>query len=353
MKKRLWQTMLGLLALWWLVSAATPAWASQANPQAALVKFVSQKLTGKYGIYTNYLAQAGSDEHVATGHQYLSESAGYYLQYLAQTKQNRKFRAFYAQTKRTFYRQQVFLYRFDPKQPGKYRVNATIDDLRIIAALMTYDQRNHTTKYQKEIKTLYQGLRRQVQQDGLLTDMYSLTERTHNQEVTLCYQNLAVLKKLDPQSYRQALCVVQGGRIGAHGPLYYQSYRLNMKKYAQSQLVTPQLLITFLHLAEVGKLPPASLHWLKQQVTKQTLYNAYTTTGRVKDRNTSAANYALAMLIGQEVGDQALTNTAKQALLAMQVTDANSAIYGSFGDPQTKQVYSFNELTALVALNQS
>ena len=71
--------MLGLLALWWLVSAATPAWASQANPQAALVKFVSQKLTGKYGIYTNYLAQAGSDEHVATGHQYLSESAGYYL----------------------------------------------------------------------------------------------------------------------------------------------------------------------------------------------------------------------------------------------------------------------------------
>ena len=99
--------MLGLLALWWLVSAATPAWASQANPQAALAEFVNQKLTGKYGIYTNYLAQAGPDEHVATGHQYLSESAGDYLQYLAQTKQNRKFRAFYAQTKRTFYRQQV------------------------------------------------------------------------------------------------------------------------------------------------------------------------------------------------------------------------------------------------------
>lgn len=36
----------------------------------------------------------------------------------------------------------------------------------------------------------------------------------------------------------------------------------------------------------------------------------------------------------------------------MQVTDAHSAIYGSFGDPQTKQDYSFNELTALVALNQ-
>lgn len=34
--------------------------------------------------YTNYLAQAGPDEHVATDHQYLSESAGYYLQYLAQ-----------------------------------------------------------------------------------------------------------------------------------------------------------------------------------------------------------------------------------------------------------------------------
>lgn len=68
----------------------------------ALVHFIDNKLTGKYGIYTNYLAKTGNDDTLATGHQYLSESSGYYLQYLAETKQNKKFRAFYALTKKTF-----------------------------------------------------------------------------------------------------------------------------------------------------------------------------------------------------------------------------------------------------------
>lgn len=42
----------------------------------------------------------------------------------------------------------------------------------------------------------------------------------------------------------------------------------------------------------------------------------------------------------------------KKVLLSMQVTDKKSEIYESFGDSKTKQVYSFNELNALVALNQ-
>ncbi len=68
----------------------------------ALVHFIDNKLTGKYGIYTNYLAKIGNDDTLATGHQYLSESSGYYLQYLAETKQNKKFRAFYAVNEENF-----------------------------------------------------------------------------------------------------------------------------------------------------------------------------------------------------------------------------------------------------------
>lgn len=35
----------------------------------ALVHFIDNKLTGKYGIYTNYLAKIGNDDTLATGHQ--------------------------------------------------------------------------------------------------------------------------------------------------------------------------------------------------------------------------------------------------------------------------------------------
>ena len=318
----------------------------------ALVHFIDNKLTGKYGIYTNYLAKTGNDDTLATGHQYLSESSGYYLQYLAETKQNKKFRAFYALTKKTFYRQGVFLYRFDAKHPDKYQVNATVDDLRIISALMTYDKVNHIKKYQSEVKDLYKKLSIRVKQAGLLTDMYSLDSKTHNQLVTLCYQDLSVLKKLDSRSYHKALRVVEGGKINREVPLYYQSYNLKDKKYAKDKLVTPQLLITFLYLAEVDKLPKDSLNWVKQKVDTQTLYNAYSVTGKAEDKSTSAANYAIAMMIGNTVHDDQLYDAAKKVLLSMQVTDKKSEIYGSFGDSKTKQVYSFNELNALVALNQ-
>lgn len=350
--RKFWRGLLLMLSGLLLINVAIPTVAASVNANQALVQFIEHKMTGKDGIYTNYLATSNADDSVATGHQYLSESAGYYLQYLAQTKQKRKFRAFYKQTKRTFYRQSVFLYRFDPHHPEKYQVNATIDDLRIIAALLKYDDINHTTKYQTEIKRLYKGLSSQVKQAGLLTDMYSLTTHTHNQTVTLCYQDLAILRRLDQKSYRKAVRVVTAGKISHRVPLYYQSYQLKTGHYSQAQLVTPQLLITFLHLAEVGKLPSDSLNWLKQRVATQTLYNAYSLTGQAKNHDTAAANYALALMIGQTVHDQQLSTAAEKVLLTMQVTDQNSPLYGSFGDPQTKQVYSFNELTALVALNQ-
>lgn len=68
-----------------------------------------------------------------------------------------------------------------------------------------------------------------MKQAGLLTDMYSLDSKTHNQLVTLCYQDLSVLKKLDSRSYHKALRVVEEGKISREVPLYYQSYNLKDK----------------------------------------------------------------------------------------------------------------------------
>ena len=89
---------------------------------------------------------------------------------------------------------------------------------------------------------------------SLKLKIYSLDSKTHNQLVTLCYQDLSVLKKLDSRSYHKALRVVEEGKISREVPLYYQSYNLKDKKYAKDKLVTPQLLITFLHLAEISYL---------------------------------------------------------------------------------------------------
>jgi hypothetical protein len=57
------------------------------------------------------------------------------------------------------------------------------------------------------------------------------------------------------------------------------------------------------------------------------------------------------MLSARAVGDNQLYDMAKVRLLRLQVSDKSSAIYGAFGDPATLQVYSFDNLLALTALD--
>ena len=103
----------------------------------------------KAGIYTNFNnEQKKSDK--ATGHDMLSESSGLWLEYLAQTHQNKAFREFYQHTKKYFDQGRQFSYRIDDKTKKKSDVNATIDDLRIIRALQIYAHNTNSEKYRRE-----------------------------------------------------------------------------------------------------------------------------------------------------------------------------------------------------------
>lgn len=63
-----------------------------------------------------------------------------WLLYLAEAHRWRYFRQFYGVTRRTFYKDGQFSYRYDPRSGKRYGVNATLDDLRIIRALLVYAQ---------------------------------------------------------------------------------------------------------------------------------------------------------------------------------------------------------------------
>lgn len=80
-----------------------------------------------------------------------------WLQYLVTTRQWAQFRQFYRQTKATFNENGLFSYRYDPRTKKRYAVNATLDDLRIIRALLTYDQAHHTNHYRQKATQRYQN----------------------------------------------------------------------------------------------------------------------------------------------------------------------------------------------------
>ncbi|RRK11780.1 glycosyl hydrolase family 8 [Lactiplantibacillus garii] len=339
---------------------ATTTYATSADQQKTrhLVKFIRRGLLTKQGLYTNYLDTEKRTQANATGHEMLSESAGMWLQYLATTHQWAAFRSFYAATKKTFDDHGQFSYRYDPRTRKRSRVNATLDDLRIIRALLAYDQAHHTAYYRKEATLRYQTLVNTSIKDGHLVNYYDMQAHKAPTTGNLAYFDLRTLKYFECETakgraaYRKQLIAVKGGYLGDVFPLYAVSYQWTTSQYSDHDLNTSEALETLLHLAEVGQLRTTSRRWLVQRLQQHNLENGYTTTGTVSVQGESAANYALAAAIFATLRDRQHYHQAMQNVWRLQVNQADSVIDGGIGSAKTKQVYSYDNLTALnAALN--
>ena len=142
------------------------------------------------GFVTNYKAHKDQNKtKLATGHDQLSESAGLWLQNLALTGTQRQFDAFYKETKKKFYADGQFTYRINAD--GKRAdVNASIDDMWIISALIEAEQRFKDPKYQKEIKSLVSTFKKQSIQNGVLVDFYDVKTKKPAYQISLYYLDI-------------------------------------------------------------------------------------------------------------------------------------------------------------------
>lgn len=327
--------------------------ANSANQQR-LQKFIKQKLLTKNGLYTSTVNQ-GSQASLASGHDMLSESVGMWLQYLNADKQPREFRTFYSQAKKVFNQGPQFSYRYNPTTHKQYPVNATLDDLRIIKALVVYDAINHTNRYQKESATRFKALASHCIVGGQLVDYYDVNQDQAAKKGSLAYFDLQTLRYFENATdkgkdrYQKQLRVVQNGYLGDVFPLYHASYNWQTKQYSADNLNTSEALEVLLHLAEVGKLKSASKNWLVFQVNKRALKNGYRITGEVANNGQSVANYALAAMIFATIGDRVHYQTAMQLVWKEQIRDKQSPIFGALSNQQAQIAYSFNNLTALNA----
>lgn len=78
----------------------------------------------------------------------------------------------------------------------KYKINATIDDLRIIKSLLVYDKIHKTNFYNNEARNLFQNLKSRVDEESYLTDYYSIRFKKRSENVTLSYQDIQLIKKI-------------------------------------------------------------------------------------------------------------------------------------------------------------
>ncbi|EOH99175.1 hypothetical protein UAY_01952 [Enterococcus moraviensis ATCC BAA-383] len=306
------------------------------------------------GIATNYLAQSEESE-VATGHELLSESSGIYLRNLELTDTKERFDSFYKKTKDLFYEDVQFSYRID-ENGKKYPVNASVDDLRIIRALIGASGHFGLENYQKEIDDVTKNFMDTSMDENVLIDFYDIDHKKKSMDTSLFYIDLKVLgylyKKYDVSSdYLQYhYDLINNGYLSDSFPFYQTKFNHKEEKYENTGTINIiESLLTILHLGEVDLQKQESIDFIKAQVRKGTLFNSYDLNGIPVDKNQSAASYALAALIGVAINDEELYDSAILILNNFQIDEVKNPLYGGFGDIRTKEVFSYNNLMALLA----
>lgn len=320
-----------------------------------LLRFIKENMTDQHGIFTNY-QPSKEDQEMATGHEVLSESAGFMMAFAVSAQMKELFQTEVSKMQRTFDNGKLFSYRYSPLKEKLFPVNATVDDLRIIRVLDHAADVFDDTSWRNLSQTYAKRFSQTNLIDTHLIDFYDSDLEQKNQQITLCYIDLAALKLLPiGDNAREKLVKTQEkilieGYLSDDFPLYQTRYNYESKSYQDSEKVNVvESLISLLHVVRQDKQHAESIDFLKNQTAKGKLHNGYSKNGDVVDDNQSTAAYALVAIIAARIGDVTFYDSAIKQMEKFQVADTHSPFYGAFGNAATQEFYSFDNLLALLA----
>ncbi|WRS28844.1 hypothetical protein U6B65_06885 [Oscillospiraceae bacterium MB08-C2-2] len=328
--------------------------AAPGSPEALCLAFVENHMMAEGGVYTTFQPIASNGE-LAGGREVLSESQGLLLLYYSRVGRQAAFEETLSFVQNHLDSGTLLSYRLGEKGEA-FPVNAAVDDLRIIRGLLEGGQAFSRPEFTQLAQEYGRRFYQTNVQGGIVRDFYDEQYKAASEQSTLCYADLFTMELLaeedsswkKPRSSMEKL--VREGYLGDEFPFYSLRCRIGEKIYEQGELHMAEGLLTVLHLAQVGAVREQTLDWLEQKLASGPLYGRYTPDGQPATQMESTAVYALCVLLGQETGREKLTEAALERMLTFQVTDPKSAVYGGFADPVTEQAYSFDNLTALLAL---
>lgn len=232
-------------------------------------------------------------------------------------------------------------------------VNASLDDLRIVAALLEAEER--WGGYREEIAVreaaLYNAC---VRGDGLLADYAVLEEGFPLGGVTLCYLDVTALTRLADYAERwqpvrdKAAELLQNGVISEEFPLYYPRYDPDTASYAGEQLQMNEAMVAVLNACRADLATDATLDWLEERLREGPLYAAYTTAGEVAPgyQYESTASYALLAQAAMAAGRDELARLALGRLEQRRCYEA--PLVGDYGQMNDGRHYAFDVIEALL-----
>ncbi len=315
----------------------------------------NEMITQQGGVRTNYLDTV-HDENLATGAEVLSESMGLLMLYAVAAHDEALFKSSLDFVQENLDTGNIISYRYSVEN-GSYHVNAFIDDIRIIRALILADG-VFNGKYRDIARKYSDRLYDTNVVDGIVFDMYDDANGINNDFITLCYVDLytmQLLKKYDARwdkVFSVMRDIVKQSYISDDFPMHASSYSYASETYRNGDVNMVEATLTALNLARVDECPQETIDYLKDSIKNGAIYGLYSYDGKKKSDIESTAIYAICALIAKEAQDEDMYRLCIDKMKRFQVMDEKSEIYGAFADPVTLELYAFDNLMALLAYSQ-
>jgi thiol-disulfide isomerase/thioredoxin len=281
---------------------------------------------------------------------YLSETQGLIMQYALLDSNARLFDSAYSYAKETLDKNNLFSWQHNKGR--KERVNASLDDLRMISLLTAAANDRYKAEARDRAAALYDAAVR----NGVMRDFVDLDSSKVTNQVTLCYQDITAMKAAAYVDVRwlevaeSAEMILAGGLISEEFPLYYPAYDADSKQYIRKSLQMNEAMLTVLNAARAGIIETKTLDWLEKTLNQGPLYAAYQVDGTVVEgyRFESTATYALIVQTGIIVDRPELTRLALSRMESIRCFEP--PYVGGYGQITDEYHYSFDILQAAIAL---
>jgi hypothetical protein len=146
--------------------------------------------------------------------------------------------------------------------------------------------------------------------------------------------------------------IAKEGYLGDAFPMYASSYSYATENYREGDINMVEAALTALNLARVDECPQSTVSYLKDSIKNGAIYGLYSYDGTKKSNIESTAVYAICALLAKEVQDEDMYTMSIEKMSRFQAMDEKSEVYGAFADPVSMDLYSFDNLMALLAYSQ-
>lgn len=319
------------------------------HPAQQTLAFLKRLMQADGAIPSTYTLSGGE---VHPGDTVLSETMGQTMLYAAQTEDAALFSDVWRYVRDKMTVGGLTVWRIQAGE--KAAANASLDDLRILRALMEADA--VWGGYEREIRERAAALYAACVVDDALVSFANVDGSGRGDSVTLCYLDVQTMRALSAYDVRwtavanrsEAILTDSRALMSSELPLYRASYTPAKDMFSNAAAQMTEAALTILHAAQISAAGEQTLDWLDAQLGTGAIYAQYASNGQVGYgfRYEAIGSYAVLAQVGAVSGHTELARLSLAKLENRRI--ATGTFAGAYGSVKGETSYTFDELEALL-----